>query len=114
MIYVSHQVKPCETVLRQRRLQLLPSALFLRSFFGDNGPKLYALLLPTVQSSTLSITHTSRRSPFGDFASGTCLRRGSKLALATWSPPSCKSLLDHTQFFFPNTVPDMNHSNREH
>ncbi|KIJ91924.1 hypothetical protein K443DRAFT_685658, partial [Laccaria amethystina LaAM-08-1] len=25
------------------------------------------------------------------------------LALATWSPPSCKSLLDHTQSFFLNT-----------
>ncbi|KIJ92873.1 hypothetical protein K443DRAFT_684958, partial [Laccaria amethystina LaAM-08-1] len=37
-----------------------------------------------------------------------------KLALATWSPPSCKSLLDHTQSFFLNTVPDMNSSNREH
>ncbi|KIJ90551.1 hypothetical protein K443DRAFT_15130 [Laccaria amethystina LaAM-08-1] len=37
-----------------------------------------------------------------------------KLAIATWSPPSYKSLLDHTQSFFPDTVPDMNRSNREH
>jgi hypothetical protein len=87
------------------------------------------LLLPIAQSSTHSITHTSRRSPFGDFTSGMRLRRCSyahnrpikgsrthlrtfrKLFLASWSPSSCKS---HSQFFFPNSMADMNRSNHGH
>jgi hypothetical protein len=82
----------------------------------------------TAQSSTLSITHTSRRSQFGDFTSGMCLGRCSyahnrpnkgstthlrtfrELFLASWSPSSFKS---HSQFFFPNSMADMNRSNRE-
>jgi hypothetical protein len=83
----------------------------------------------TAQSSILSITHTSRRSPFEDFTSGMCLRRcsyahnrpikGSRTHLRTFrkllfvglSPSSCKF---HSQFFFRKNMAGMNRSNREH
>jgi len=42
------------------------------------------------------------------------LRTFRKLVLARWTPSSCKSLFYHTQFFFSNTVSDMNRSNHEH
>ncbi|KIK03099.1 hypothetical protein K443DRAFT_655166, partial [Laccaria amethystina LaAM-08-1] len=141
MIYVSHreslppppasnlsfikpfpEVKPCEIILRYRRPQLFPSAPFFLTYRILYAKALYpyqfshyALLLPTAQSSTLSITHTSRRSPFGDFTSGMCLLRCSyaynrpikgsrthlrtfrKLFLASWSPLSCQAIiLSHT------------------
>ena len=46
--------------------------------------------------------------------SRTHLRTFRKLVLASWSPPTCKSLFYHTQFFILNTVPDTSRSNREH
>ncbi|KIJ92885.1 hypothetical protein K443DRAFT_112899 [Laccaria amethystina LaAM-08-1] len=119
------EVKIGETVLRRRPTpQFLPTALFVQCIALFYMPKLYtipkhyALLMLTAQSSTLSITHTSRRSQFGDFTSGMCLGRCSyahnrpnkgsrthlrtfrELFLASWSPSSFKS---HSQFFFPNS-----------
>ena len=80
----------------------------------------------------LPLTHTSRCSLFVVFTSRMCLWGAShvhnhwikgstthlqmfrKLVLASWSPLSSKSLFCHTQFFFLNIVPDVNHLNRKH
>ncbi|KIJ90022.1 hypothetical protein K443DRAFT_581998 [Laccaria amethystina LaAM-08-1] len=124
----SPEEKISETVLRRQRMPLVfPSAPFFPTYRILNAKALcpyqvsvtstsvvllllfkLTLRFAKAQSSTLSITLTSRRSPFGDFTSGMCLRRFS------WSPPSCKSLFYNAQVFFLNTMPDMNCSNREH
>ncbi|KIJ96655.1 hypothetical protein K443DRAFT_634035 [Laccaria amethystina LaAM-08-1] len=97
-----------------------PFRSFFRTYSILNAKALYpyqhyALLMLTAQSSILSITHTSRRSPFEDFTSGMCLRRcsyahnrpikGSRTHLRTFrkllfvglSPSSCQPVIrSHT------------------